>query len=450
MKKQFILLPLASTVLVACSSNSPAPVVDALGNNELAPGIMQPVNNTNNINGGGWTSDIQSAPMPNTMGDNLAQNPQPTATNQSVAQPQPTASGSQAVPTTPQPEITNPVISEPAPPTTETKVVTKTKTVEKKVDQNFEIPRDTNNVPIYSQIQKGFYDGPTYTVRKGDTMFLIAYMVGKDVREIAALNNMSEPYQLTIGQKIKTGKPATETITVEETVTVPVEPKITYQQGANGTVYASDGNITGPVKAGTGTASTATTNVVKTPAETATPTITASVGKVQPTETTPTIKATVGTVPPKETTQTIKATAGTTASSSQSQNTTAAPSSSIQWQWPTNGRLISGFSAAEGGNKGLDIAGTKGQEVRAAAAGKIVYAGNALQGYGNLIIIKHNDDFLSAYAHNHTIDVKEQANVKAGQKIATLGSTGTNTNKLHFEIRYRGKSVDPARYLPKK
>lgn len=412
MRKQFILLPLASVILAACTSNNPAPVVNASGNTELAPGVMQPVDNTGMIySSGGWQSDIQSAPMPSSMNTPVQSMPQP------VAIPQPMTS-------VPQP-VTNPVITEPPQATTTTKVVKKTKTVEKKVDENFEIPRDANNAPLYSQIQKGFYDGSTYTVRKGDTMFLISYIVGKDVKEIAALNNMSEPYQLTVGQKIKTGKSATETVTVEEKVTIPVEPQVTYQQGANGTVYASDGNITGPVKAGVA----------------ANPTVTASAG---------TITATAGSADaaPSRAASTIKATDGT-ARQSQTTNTPA-PSSSIKWQWPTNGRVISGFSSAEGGNKGLDIAGTKGQEVRAAAAGKVVYAGNALQGYGNLIIIKHNDDFLSAYAHNNTIDVDEQDTVKAGQKIATLGSSGTNTNKLHFEIRYKGKSIDPVRYLPKK
>lgn len=412
MRKQFILLPLASVILAACTSNNPAPVVNASGNTELAPGVMQPVDNTGMIySSGGWQSDIQSAPMPSSMNTPVQSMPQP------IAIPQPMTS-------VPQP-VTNPVITEPPQATTTTKVVKKTKTVEKKVDENFEIPRDANNAPLYSQIQKGFYDGSTYTVRKGDTMFLISYIVGKDVKEIAALNNMSEPYQLTVGQKIKTGKSATETVTVEEKVTIPVEPQVTYQQGANGTVYASDGNITGPVKAGVA----------------ANPTVKASAG---------TITATAGSADaaPSRAASTIKATDGT-ARQSQTTNTPA-PSSSIKWQWPTNGRVISGFSSAEGGNKGLDIAGTKGQEVRAAAAGKVVYAGNALQGYGNLIIIKHNDDFLSAYAHNNTIDVDEQDTVKAGQKIATLGSSGTNTNKLHFEIRYKGKSIDPVRYLPKK
>jgi lipoprotein NlpD len=120
------------------------------------------------------------------------------------------------------------------------------------------------------------------------------------------------------------------------------------------------------------------------------------------------------------------------------------------WKWPTDGKIIDNFSASEGGNKGIDIAGSRGQSVVATASGRVVYAGNALRGYGNLIIIKHNDDYLSAYAHNDTMLVREQQEVQAGQKIATMGSTGTSSVRLHFEIRYKGKSVNPLRYLPQR
>lgn len=116
------------------------------------------------------------------------------------------------------------------------------------------------------------------------------------------------------------------------------------------------------------------------------------------------------------------------------------------WYWPTKGKIINDFSI-KNGNQGVDIAGTRGQPIIATANGKVVYAGNALRGYGNLIIIKHNDDYLSAYAHNDILLVKEQQEIIAGQQIATMGSTGTNITKLHFEIRYKGKSVNPIHYL---
>lgn len=120
------------------------------------------------------------------------------------------------------------------------------------------------------------------------------------------------------------------------------------------------------------------------------------------------------------------------------------------WRWPTDGKIIDKFSLEEGGNKGIDISGSRIQPIVAAYSGRVVYAGNALRGYGNLIIIKHNDDYLSAYAHNDTILVHEQEEVVGGQKIATMGSTGTVSVRLHFEIRYKGKSVNPLHYLPKR
>ncbi len=122
----------------------------------------------------------------------------------------------------------------------------------------------------------------------------------------------------------------------------------------------------------------------------------------------------------------------------------------LTWRWPSKGRIVQGFSLSEQGNKGLDIAGARGQAVVAAAAGKVVYAGSALRGYGNLIIIKHDEDYLSAYAHNDVLRVQEQQEVKAGQRIADMGSSDAEDVRLHFEIRYRGQSINPMRFLPKR
>lgn len=118
---------------------------------------------------------------------------------------------------------------------------------------------------------------------------------------------------------------------------------------------------------------------------------------------------------------------------------------SIQWQWPAKGNIIEAFTET---NKGIDIAGTLGDDVVAAADGQVVYAGNVLPGYGNMIIIKHNNGYLTAYARNQSILVKEREEVKAGQQIATMGKSGADVASLHFEIRYNAKSVDPLQYLP--
>jgi lipoprotein YgeR len=118
------------------------------------------------------------------------------------------------------------------------------------------------------------------------------------------------------------------------------------------------------------------------------------------------------------------------------------------WVWPASGKVITPYSTAEGGNKGIDIAGSRGAPVYASGAGKVVYVGNQLRGYGNLIMIKHGEDYITAYAHNDSLLVNNGQNVKAGQKIATMGSTGASSVALHFQIRYRATAIDPQRYLP--
>lgn len=118
------------------------------------------------------------------------------------------------------------------------------------------------------------------------------------------------------------------------------------------------------------------------------------------------------------------------------------------WRWPASGKVVMRYSTAEGGNKGIDIAGTRGQPIYAAGSGKVVYVGNQLRGYGNLVMIKHNEDYITAYAHNETLLVNNGQNVKIGQKIATMGSSDASTVALHFQIRYRATAIDPLRYLP--
>ena len=411
MKKSFLLLPVSIAILTACSSNSPAPIENVDGT--LSPGVMQPVDNNSS---GTWQPEIQQNTMPNTMGNSVptgAQTPQPSfqPTYQPVQQP----AAAQPKPT-----------PAPAPVQPQTKTVTKTVS-DCTSSGAINVPRNPNtNAPDYSQIQKGSYKGNTYKVNKGDTMFLIAYLTGMDVKDLASMNNMKEPYSLSVGQTLKISNCSTKTVTTTVPVkttapaapAAPTEPEVTYTPGANGTQIGSDGTVIGPIKSGvaTGGASTPafTNNTPSTPVTTTTQ-----------------VETTTNDTP-------INA------------NVVAPVASNIAWQWPTQGNVIQGFSNTDGGNKGVDISGSRGQAVKAAASGRVVYAGNALRGYGNLIIIKHNDDFLSAYEHNDKILVSDQQEVKAGQEIAKMGSTGTNAVKLHFEIRYKGKSVDPVRYLPRR
>ena len=277
----------------------------------------------------------------------------------------------------------------------------------------------------YGDIPKGSYTGgSTYTVKRGDTLFYIAWVTGNDFRDLAQRNNVPAPYALNVGQVLQVGNASGQPITGENAV-------------SQASARASGG------------ATATTTSAQKSTAVVASqPTITysESSGEQSATKMLPNNK-------PATTTTTVVApvTAPTTVSTTQptaSSTSTSSPISS--WRWPTDGKVIENFSGAEGGNKGIDIAGGKGQAIVATADGRVVYAGNALRGYGNLIIIKHNDDYLSAYAHNDTMLVREQQEVKAGQKIATMGSTGTSSTRLHFEIRYKGKSVNPLQYLPQR
>ncbi|MFP7006651.1 murein hydrolase activator NlpD [Klebsiella variicola] len=277
----------------------------------------------------------------------------------------------------------------------------------------------------YGDIPKGSYTGgSTYTVKRGDTLFYIAWVTGNDFRDLAQRNNVPAPYALNVGQVLQVGNASGQPITGENAV-------------SQASARASGG------------ATATTTSAQKSTAVVASqPTITysESSGEQSATKMLPNNK-------PETTTTTVVApvTAPTTVSTTQptaSSTSTSSPISS--WRWPTDGKVIENFSGAEGGNKGIDIAGSKGQAIVATADGRVVYAGNALRGYGNLIIIKHNDDYLSAYAHNDTMLVREQQEVKAGQKIATMGSTGTSSTRLHFEIRYKGKSVNPLQYLPQR
>ncbi|HSH29812.1 MAG TPA: peptidoglycan DD-metalloendopeptidase family protein [Thiohalobacter sp.] len=120
------------------------------------------------------------------------------------------------------------------------------------------------------------------------------------------------------------------------------------------------------------------------------------------------------------------------------------------WRWPAQGRILRPFDPNSPGKKGITISGERGEKIRAAAAGRIVYSGSGLVGYGRLIIVKHSEDYLSAYGHNDKLLVSEGDVVKAGQVLALMGSTGTNRIQLHFEIRRKGKPVDPLQYLPRR
>jgi len=230
--------------------------------------------------------------------------------------------------------------------------------------------------------------GSTYQVQKGDTLYSIAFRANIDVRSLARLNDLGEPYTIFPGQRLVL---RAATRTSQKTQPTTTSKRIEPPQSVDKT----------PEKEYVGDKSKE--KVTNSPA--------------QPR---PAIKREVF------------------------------PSSNdIAWRWPTGNSVIREFTAAVTGPKGIDFAGKKGDIVRAAAAGKVVYAGNALKGYGNLIILKHNDDYITAYAHNDKLLIKEQQWVSAGDAIAEMGNSDAERVKLHFEVRYRGKSVNPRHYLPR-
>ena len=281
-----------------------------------------------------------------------------------------------------------------------------------------------SNKRNYDEIPKGGYQGDTYTVSQGDTLYYIAWVTGNDYRSLAAKNNIKNPYSLVIGQVLDVSGGVTQKVTSNQTT----------QQVA---VTNQKSNVADTKTTPTTTTTTKTSTPVPTPVLTTTTTTTTTSGKNQTSSTVQTTQKVTGSV--TDTTNNGK-------TNPSNKGTSASKVGNITWQWPAKGKIIEKFSNA---SKGIDIAGGLGNKVMAAADGRVVYSGNALPGYGNLIIIKHDDDYLTAYAHNQSILVKEQQAVRAGEQIATMGATGTSSVRLHFEVRYQAKSVDPLKYLPK-
>lgn len=280
----------------------------------------------------------------------------------------------------------------------------------------------------YSSIPRGSYRGSYYEVEKGDTLYFIAYVTDKDVKEIIRYNDLAPPYTIFPGQKLKLWQPSytppsygqkTPTVvSVPAAVTVPAVVSVTPPPVP----------VSPPVNVSKNSSQQATPKEVKKSPQ---------VVKKDPPKKVDQSK-------PKEYVEpTKKQNVNKTVSTPKPKNNKIS-----KWLWPTKGRVIKNFSAGDQGNKGIDIAGQRGQAIVSTAGGTVVYSGNALRGYGNLVIVKHNDNYLSAYAHNDQLLVSEGQSVKAGQKIATMGSSGANSVRLHFEIRYKGKSVNPKRYLP--
>lgn len=223
-----------------------------------------------------------------------------------------------------------------------------------------------------------------YTIKPGDTLIKVGLEHGQSWKDIARWSNLDNPNVIEVGQVVRVVPPGRD---------APV-------------ASSGSGRSVAPVVVGGGSTATSSSTTT-TPAATATP-----------------VPSTPATTPAP----------------------VAKGADDVNFIWPASGSLIAGFDEAR--NKGYDISGKAGDPVLAAADGRVVYAGAGLRGYGNLIILKHNNTYLTAYAHNQSLLVKEDQSVKKGQKIAEMGSTDADRVKLHFEVRRQGKPVDPSRYLP--
>lgn len=255
-----------------------------------------------------------------------------------------------------------------------------------------------------------------YTVKKGDTLLRIALDYGQNYRDLVTWNNLANPNDIKVDQVLRVAPP--DQVAGVQTMPVqiaPPEPKVIqppvprktspkgekkpYSDAALADARGENGN-------GNGKADDRDDKPAPVAARPAPPASGIAAGSV----------------------------------------VTATDDEKLSWMWPSDGKIVATFD--EGKNKGIDIAGRAGQQVMAAGSGKVMYAGSGIRGYGNLVIVKHSNSLLSAYAHNRSIAVKEGQTVNKGQVIAEMGDSDADSVKLHFEIRQQGKPVDPARFLP--
>lgn len=268
--------------------------------------------------------------------------------------------------------------------------------------------------------------GPGYhTVKKGDTLYSIALEYGQDYREVAGWNYITDPNRIMIGQSLRVLPPDAQQDT--PVASAPVQTGAVVEQ------RSLDGEA--PVAAAN------TPSLKREPRGNKKPYSDAAYARLQ----NPGAVAVVAPATPAKPAENKPADAKSEADNKAASSTEAAVEG-VTWSWPAAGKVVGNFSQT----KGVDIAGKAGDPVLAAADGKVVYSGSGLRGYGQLVIIKHNATFLSAYAHNQKILVKEGQSVKRGQKIAEMGNTDSDSVKLHFEVRRQGKPVEPLEFLPRR
>jgi len=274
------------------------------------------------------------------------------------------------------------------------------------------MPAATRTAPKPPDVIPPVVQPGEHVVRRGETLYAVSRLYGVPVQDLIAWNNLSRPEQLEVGQVLRVAAP--------EVVTAPLAPPPVPLEVANLPEVKREplgGKETWSEEAW---------------------------ARLQPPGNAPVVDTPVATISRPEFSVPEPITP---------QSVTPQPGASGNWMWPVKGTIISRFDEATSSdgklrNKGIDIAGTPGTPVLAAADGKVAWVGNAMRGFGNMVLIKHNDEYLTAYAHNRVILVKVDDTVTKGQKIAELGSSDADQPKLHFELRKQGTPVDPLKYLP--
>ena len=271
------------------------------------------------------------------------------------------------------------------------------------------LPTEAEKVKLTEKQPLAPLSYPYYRVKAGDTLYSIAMRYDKDYKELSKLNNLDEKFTIYVDQKLvledESAKPEEKTASIVESEKIVAKPLPPINKPINNKPKIE------PKKPVLSTNNEPKTEIKKTsePVVKNTPSVGTNVQAL-------------------------------------------AKSGSLTWGWPVNntnsGQLLKRFSTEGVGSKGIDISGKRGDSVKASADGVVVYAGEGLVGYGKLIIVRHSDEYITAYAHNDRLIASEGQKVKLGQQIAELGSTGTDREKLHFEIRYKGKPVDPLSILP--
>lgn len=267
---------------------------------------------------------------------------------------------------------------------------------------------------------------PTYTVKQGDTLFSIAKANGVSVRDLVAWNNIGDAGSISVGQQLRLATP-------EGVSATPVKPP----GATDAAPRAAEGNLkTQPLGQRVPYSEQAYAQMVKGQAA-------QKVDAKVDSKPEPKTEAKAERKPeakPEVKTEAEAAKPGTKPEPSPAANNDSA------WIWPTEGKIVGNFD--EGKNKGITIAGKRGQPVYASAAGRVIFSGTGLRGLGRLVVIRHPNNYLTVYAHNDKLLVKEGQNVTKGQRIAEMGNSDTDSVKLHFEIRRQGKPVDPIKLLP--